>query len=138
MIDTLRLTAEAAGAMLERGEVSADELHAAYRAAIDERDPGLHAYLRTVDEVEGDGVPIAFKDLISTKGVETTAGSKILAGYRPVYDATVAARCRRAGLGLLGKRPSRRPWPPRGSSRRKRVTSISGARSSSSGWPTKR
>ena len=49
-IDTLRLTAEEAGAMLERGEVSATELHAAYRAAIDERDPGLHAYLRTVDE----------------------------------------------------------------------------------------
>ncbi len=103
MIDTLRLTAEAAGAMLERGEVSAAELHAAYRAAIDERDPGLHAYLRTVDEVEGDGVPIAFKDLISTRGVETTAGSKILAGFKPVFDATVAARCKEAGLPLLGK-----------------------------------
>ena len=51
MIDTLRLTAEAAGALLERGEVSSAELHAAYRAAIDERDPELHAYLRTVDEV---------------------------------------------------------------------------------------
>jgi len=103
MIDTLRLTAEDAGAMLERGEVSAAELHAAYRAAIDERDPGLHAYLRTVDEAEGDGVPIAFKDLISTRGVETTAASKILAGYKPVFDATVATRCKEAGLPLLGK-----------------------------------
>ena len=103
MIDTLRLTAEEAGAMLERREVSAAELHAAYRAAIDERDPGLHAYLRTVDEVEGDGVPIAFKDLISTRGVETTAASKILAGYKPVFDATVATRCKEAGLPLLGK-----------------------------------
>jgi aspartyl-tRNA(Asn)/glutamyl-tRNA(Gln) amidotransferase subunit A len=103
MIDTLRLTAEEAGAMLERGEVSAAELHAAYRAAIDERDAGLHAYLRTVDEVEGDGVPIAFKDLISTRGVETTAASKILAGYKPVFDATVATRCKEAGLPLLGK-----------------------------------
>ncbi|MGN6429346.1 MAG: Asp-tRNA(Asn)/Glu-tRNA(Gln) amidotransferase subunit GatA [Gaiellaceae bacterium] len=103
MIDTLRLTAEDAAAMLERGEVSAAELHAAYRAAIDERDPGLHAYLRTVDEVEGDGVPIAFKDLISTRGVETTAASKILAGYKPVFDATVATRCKQAGLPLLGK-----------------------------------
>jgi aspartyl-tRNA(Asn)/glutamyl-tRNA(Gln) amidotransferase subunit A len=103
MIDTLRLTAENAGAMLERGEVSAVELHAAYRTAIDERDPGLHAYLRTVDEVEGDGVPIAFKDLISTRGVETTAASKILAGYEPVFDATVATRCKQAGLPLLGK-----------------------------------
>jgi aspartyl-tRNA(Asn)/glutamyl-tRNA(Gln) amidotransferase subunit A len=103
MVDTLRLTAEEAGAMLERGEVSAAELHAAYRAAIDERDSELHAYLRTVDEVEGDGVPIAFKDLISTRGVETTAASKILAGYKPVFDATVATRCREAGLPLLGK-----------------------------------
>jgi aspartyl-tRNA(Asn)/glutamyl-tRNA(Gln) amidotransferase subunit A len=103
MIDTLRLTAEEAGAMLERREVSAAELHAAYRATIDERDPGLHAYLRTVDEVEGDGVPIAFKDLISTRGVETTAASKILAGYKPVFDATVATRCKEAGLPLLGK-----------------------------------
>jgi aspartyl-tRNA(Asn)/glutamyl-tRNA(Gln) amidotransferase subunit A len=102
-IDTLRLTAEEAGAMLERREVSAAELHAAYRATIDERDPGLHAYLRTVDEVEGDGVPIAFKDLISTRGVETTAASKILAGYKPVFDATVATRCKEAGLPLLGK-----------------------------------
>jgi aspartyl-tRNA(Asn)/glutamyl-tRNA(Gln) amidotransferase subunit A len=102
-IDTLRLTAEEAGAMLERREISAAELHAAYRAAIDERDPGLHAYLRTVDGVEGDGVPIAFKDLISTRGVETTAASKILAGYKPVFDATVATRCKEAGLPLLGK-----------------------------------
>jgi aspartyl-tRNA(Asn)/glutamyl-tRNA(Gln) amidotransferase subunit A len=103
MIDTLRLTAEEAGAMLERREVSAAELHAAYRAAIDERDQELHAYLRTVDEVDGDGVPIAFKDLISTRGVETTAASKILAGYKPVFDATVATRCKEAGLPLLGK-----------------------------------
>src|SRR5437867_6558765 len=129
MVDTLRLTAEEAGAMLERGEVSVAELHAAYRAAIDERDPELHAYLRTVDEVEGEGVPIAFKDLISTRGVETTAGSKILAGYVPVFDATVATRCRDAGLPLLGKTnmdefamgsstensafgPTRNPWDP--------------------------
>src|SRR4051794_19050563 len=115
--------------MIERGEVSAAELHAAYRAAIDERDPELHAFLTTVDEVEGEGVPIAFKDLISTRGTETTAGSKILAGYRPVFDATVATRCKQAGLPLLGKTnmdefamgsstensaygPTRNPWDP--------------------------
>src|SRR2546429_5132151 len=98
MIETLRLTAEDAAGMLERREVSGAELHAAYRAAIDERDPELHAYLRTVDDAEGDGVPIAFKDLVSTRGVETTAASKILAGYTPVFDATVASRCREAGL----------------------------------------
>src|SRR5215510_3775794 len=128
-MDTLRLTAQAAGGMLERGEVSAAELHGVYRATIDERDPELHAFLTTVDEVEGDGIPIAFKDLISTRGIETTAASKILAGYKPVFDATVATRCKQAGLPLLGKTnmdefamgsstensgfgPTRNPWDP--------------------------
>jgi aspartyl-tRNA(Asn)/glutamyl-tRNA(Gln) amidotransferase subunit A len=129
MIDTLRLTAEAAMGLVERGEASAAELHRAYLDAIGERDDELHAYLRTVDEPNGDGVPIAFKDLISTRGVETTAASKILEGYVPVYDATVAGRCREAGLTLLGKTnmdefamgsstensaygPTRNPWDP--------------------------
>src|SRR5213083_2110248 len=103
LIETLRVTAEDAAGMLERGEVSAAELHGAYRVAIAERNPELHAFLTTVDEVDGEGVPIAFKDLISTRGVETTAASKILAGYKPVFDATVATRCKQAGLPLLGK-----------------------------------
>ena len=105
MIDTLRLTAEEATGLLERGEVTAAELHRAYLDAVAERDPEIHAYLRTVEDGadQATGVPIALKDLISTKGVETTAASKILAGYRPVYDATVAERCKQAGLGLLGK-----------------------------------
>jgi aspartyl-tRNA(Asn)/glutamyl-tRNA(Gln) amidotransferase subunit A len=102
-IDTLRLTAEEALALLDRREVSSGELHEAYLGAIGERDSELHAYLRTVDEQAGDGVPVAFKDVISTKGVETTAGSKILAGYKPVFDATVASRCYGQGLTLLGK-----------------------------------
>jgi aspartyl-tRNA(Asn)/glutamyl-tRNA(Gln) amidotransferase subunit A len=129
MIDTLRLTAEEARGLLERGEISAVELHRAYLDAIGERDGELHSYLRTVAEPEGDGVPIAFKDLISTRGVETTAGSKILEGFVPVFDATVATRCREAGMTLLGKTnmdefamgsstensaygPTRNPWDP--------------------------
>jgi len=129
VIDTLRLTAEEASGLVERGEVSGAELHRAYLDAIAERDPELHAYLRTVDEPEGDGVPIALKDVISTRGVETTAASKILEGYKPVYDATVAERCKSAGLPLLGKTnldefamgsstensaygPTRNPWDP--------------------------
>ncbi len=129
VVDTLRLTAEEAIGLVERGDVSAAELHAAYRDAIEERDGELHAYLRTVDEADGTSIPIALKDVISTKDVETTAGSKILSGYVPVFDATVAARCRAAGLTLLGKTntdefamgsstensafgPSRNPWDP--------------------------
>jgi aspartyl-tRNA(Asn)/glutamyl-tRNA(Gln) amidotransferase subunit A len=129
MIDTLRLTAEEAMGLVQRGEVSGRELHAAYRERIAERNGELNAYLATVDEADGDGVPIAMKDVISTRGVETTAGSKILKGYVPVYDSTVAARCRGAGLPLLGKTnmdefamgsstensafgPTRNPWDP--------------------------
>ncbi len=129
MIDTLRLTAEEAMALLERREVSAAELHRAYLDAVAERDGELHAYLTTVEEAEGDGVPIALKDVISTRGVETTAGSKILKGYVPVFDATVAERCKQAGLPLIGKTnmdefamgsstensaygPTRNPWDP--------------------------
>jgi aspartyl-tRNA(Asn)/glutamyl-tRNA(Gln) amidotransferase subunit A len=130
MIDTLRLTAEEAHSRLERKELSGAELFAAYRQAIDERDPELHCYLRVCDDPGGDGIPIAFKDLVSTKGVETTAGSKILEGFVPIYDATVAIRCQEGhGLRLLGKTnmdefamgsstensafgPTRNPWNP--------------------------
>jgi aspartyl-tRNA(Asn)/glutamyl-tRNA(Gln) amidotransferase subunit A len=128
-IDTLRLTAEEALGLLERREVSGRELWDAYRAAIDERDGELHAFLTVIDEPDGDGVPIALKDVIGTKGVRTTAGSKILADYVPVFDSTVARRVKGAQLALLGKTntdefamgsstensaygPTRNPWDP--------------------------
>src|SRR5213080_4829726 len=130
MIDTLRLTAEEALGLAERGEVSPAELHAAYRKAIGERDEELHCYLTLVDSPNGaTSIPIALKDIVGTKGVRTTAGSKILDNYVPVYDSTVAERCKNAGLSLLGKTnldefamgsstensaygPSRNPWDP--------------------------
>ena len=129
MIDTLRLTAEEAHGLLERGEVSPSELRSAYRDAIDRSNEELNCFLTLVDSDLNEGVPIALKDVISTKGVRTTAGSKILEDYVPVFDSTVAARCKAACLQLLGKTnldefamgsstensaygPSRNPWDP--------------------------
>jgi aspartyl-tRNA(Asn)/glutamyl-tRNA(Gln) amidotransferase subunit A len=126
-IDTLRLTAEEANELLRAKEVSGPELHAAYLAAIGERDPELHAYLHVCDE--GSGLPVAVKDVIGTRGIPTTAGSKILETYVPVYDATVIVRAKERGLSVLGKTntdefamgsstensaygPSRNPWDP--------------------------
>ena len=75
------------------------------------------------------GIPVAIKDVLCVKGVETTAGSRILAGFRPPYDATAVSRLREAGAVFLGMtncdefamgsstensgyRPTRNPWAP--------------------------
>jgi aspartyl-tRNA(Asn)/glutamyl-tRNA(Gln) amidotransferase subunit A len=129
MLDTLRLSAEEAARLLDAKEITGAELYAAYRAAIDERDPELHCFLHVCDDEAGEGIPIAVKDVIGTKGIPTTAGSKILEGYVPVYDSTVAERCKAHGLRILGKTntdefamgsstensaygPTRNPWDP--------------------------
>jgi aspartyl-tRNA(Asn)/glutamyl-tRNA(Gln) amidotransferase subunit A len=129
VIDTLRLTAEGAKDLLDRKEVSGDELFAAYLAAIGERDPELHCYLHVCDDPGGAGIPIGVKDVIGTRGIPTTAGSKILEGYVPVYDSTVVSRLKAHGLRILGKTntdefamgsstensaygPTHNPWDP--------------------------
>ena len=129
MIDTLRLTAEEAARLLREREISGSELYAAYLEAIGVRDEELHCYLHVCDDPGGDGIPIAVKDVIGTRGIPTTAGSKILEHYVPVYDATVVERLKAHGLRVLGKTntdefamgsstensaygPTRNPWDP--------------------------
>ncbi|MFL5961049.1 MAG: Asp-tRNA(Asn)/Glu-tRNA(Gln) amidotransferase subunit GatA [Gaiellaceae bacterium] len=129
MIDTLRLTAEEVNDLLRRGEASSDEIYSAYLEAIGVRDPELHCFLHVCEGDAGEGIPIALKDVIGTRGIPTTAGSKILEGYIPVYDSTVVERLRGRGLRILGKTntdefamgsstensaygPSHNPWDP--------------------------
>ena len=117
----LPATAHEASALLHRREVSSLELTDAYLeriAALDERigaflaldAAGARRAARAADErlAAGradalTGIPWACKDVISTAGIETTAGSRILKGYLPPFDATVVARLRQAGAVMLGK-----------------------------------
>jgi aspartyl-tRNA(Asn)/glutamyl-tRNA(Gln) amidotransferase subunit A len=115
-------TAAELGELLAAGEVSSVEVTQAHldRIAADDDEIGayLHvdpeAALRRAGEIDAAraageqlgplaGVPVALKDVIVTEGVPTTSGSKILEGWRPPYDATVAARLAAAGTVLLGK-----------------------------------
>ena len=103
-------------------KVSARELAADHYQRIEARNPELNAFLALSPErayAQADrvdalvaagkplpplaGVPMAIKDVISTRGVRTTCGSKILENYVPPYDATAVARLESAGAVLLGK-----------------------------------
>ncbi len=128
-----------------RREVSAVDVCRAALARIEARDGRLHAFEHVAAERALEralaldntarpdgalhGVPVALKDNISTRRMPTTAGSRILAGYRPAYDATVVTRLEQAGAVIVGKTvcdefamgsstehsasgPARNPWAP--------------------------
>jgi aspartyl-tRNA(Asn)/glutamyl-tRNA(Gln) amidotransferase subunit A len=115
------LTAADLAGKLESREVSSVEVTQAHLDRIAAVDPGIHAFLhlneraldaaaavdakRAAGEKLGAlaGVPIAIKDVLCTIGMPSTAGSRILEGWIPPYDATVVARLRAADLVLLGK-----------------------------------
>jgi aspartyl-tRNA(Asn)/glutamyl-tRNA(Gln) amidotransferase subunit A len=122
MPELTRSTAAALSQLLASGEVSAVELTQAHLDRIAEVDGDVHAFLhvdtggalaaaRSVDErrAAGEalhplaGVPVAVKDIVTTKGIPTTAGSRILRGWVPPYDATIVRRLKDAGLVVLGK-----------------------------------
>ncbi len=126
MTDLIHLTAAELGAKLASGDVSSVEATRAHLQRIAAVDGDLHAFLHVnahaldaaarVDERRAEirngsgemlgelaGVPIAIKDVLCTIGMPSTAGSKILEGWVPPYDATPVALLRSAGLVLLGK-----------------------------------
>ena len=135
-------------ALIQRKEVSPVEVTADAVERIREQNPRLNAFLTVTADLAGEqaraaeeeilrgryrgplhGIPVAVKDLIYTRGVRTTAGSKVLAEFVPDLDAAVVQRLRRAGAVLLGKTalhefaygitndnphygPTRNPWNP--------------------------
>jgi aspartyl-tRNA(Asn)/glutamyl-tRNA(Gln) amidotransferase subunit A len=101
--ELLDLTAAEGAKGIEAGEISSAELRDAWReaAAGDE----LNAYLSQVEaDVDGGKLPpVAVKDIFCTEGTPTTAGSRILEGYRPPYTATAVRNLDAAGATVLGK-----------------------------------
>lgn len=124
-------SADLTEAVLARASMTEAEIHA--YLTLDAESARSSAAQADSDLAAGDdrgplhGIPIALKDNMCQRGVETTAASQILAGYRPPYDATVVTKLRDAGAVLVGKTnldefamgsstensgygPSRNPW----------------------------
>jgi aspartyl-tRNA(Asn)/glutamyl-tRNA(Gln) amidotransferase subunit A len=118
--DLTTLTVKEATRLLRERSISAADLVKAHVDRIDRLDPKVKAFLRFTPELwkkqadeadrklrEGDapplaGIPIAIKDVLCVRGVETTAGSQILQGFRPPYTATAVQRLFEAGAVMLG------------------------------------
>jgi aspartyl-tRNA(Asn)/glutamyl-tRNA(Gln) amidotransferase subunit A len=130
MTELTRLKAHEMAARLRSGELSSRELTTAHLDLAERQDRGLHAWLafdrdgaleaadaadaRLAAARDGGraaldalpaalGIPIALKDLVSVGGLQCTAGSRILEGYRAPYDAHITERLRDAGAVILGK-----------------------------------
>jgi aspartyl-tRNA(Asn)/glutamyl-tRNA(Gln) amidotransferase subunit A len=120
--DLTRMTAAEIAALIAGGEVAAVEVAQAHLDRIAAVDQSVHAFLhvdtagaldaaKAVDAARAAGtvlgplagVPLAMKDVVVTKDLPTTAGSKILEGWHPPYDATITRRIKDAGIVMLGK-----------------------------------
>ncbi|WP_030057413.1 MULTISPECIES: Asp-tRNA(Asn)/Glu-tRNA(Gln) amidotransferase subunit GatA [Streptomyces] len=122
MTELIRYTAAETASAIAKGEVSAVEVAQAHLDRIGAVDKKVNAFLhvdtegalnaaKAVDEkrARGEelgplaGVPLALKDVFTTKGIPTTCGSKMLQGWIPPYDATLTTRLKDAGVVILGK-----------------------------------
>ncbi|PMR61955.1 Asp-tRNA(Asn)/Glu-tRNA(Gln) amidotransferase GatCAB subunit A [Verrucosispora sp. ts21] len=122
MSDLTKLSAVEIAGLVASGQTSAVEVTQAHLDRIAAVDGRINAFLhvdsegalaaaREVDAQRAAGaqlgplagVPVAVKDVLTTKGVPTTVGSKILEGWRPPYDSTIVQRLRAAGTVMLGK-----------------------------------
>lgn len=118
----IHATAAEMASALSAKEISSVELTKQHLERIAAVDGKIHAFLHIDNEgalaqadaidkkrANGEnlsplaGVPIAVKDILAQKGIPTTAGSKILEGWRPPYDSTVVAKLKAAGVVILGK-----------------------------------
>ncbi len=118
----IRKNASEMAAALAAKEISSVELVNAHYERISEVDSQVKAFLhldkegalaqaKSIDDARNKGeklaplagVPVALKDIFTQKGVPTTAGSKILEGWRPPYDATVTSNLKKNGIVILGK-----------------------------------
>lgn len=121
-MDLNLLTVSSTVTAIQERQITAAALVENFYARIDAEDRKIHGYLTLakdralaqaahIDRIADrgnplpplGGVPIAVKDVISTKGVRTTAGSRILENYVPPYDSTAVARLEHAGAVILGK-----------------------------------
>jgi aspartyl-tRNA(Asn)/glutamyl-tRNA(Gln) amidotransferase subunit A len=120
-MDLYALTIHELRDLLDKREVSARDVTEAFYSRIDALDDRVHAYLTLTRDLAFEqaaqadrrrqagergpllGIPLAIKDVICTRGVRTTCGSKILETFVPPYDATVMERLNAAGAILLGK-----------------------------------
>ena len=120
MTNLTDLSITEAQALLATRKISATDLVAAHAAKI-EQNRGLNAFItETLDRAAAqakasdakpataprgklEGIPLGYKDLFCTKGVQTTAASKILQGFIPPYDSTVSANLDQAGTIMMGK-----------------------------------
>ncbi len=120
-MDIANLTIKETLQKLQRKEISSVELTKAYIERIKKLNPKLNAFItisekeafdaaKRADEILANGstlpllgIPVALKDLYLTKGIRTTAASKVLDNYIPQYDATAVKKLKEAGAVILGK-----------------------------------